>query len=85
MRTDWNFDGKGINGGDEYRSRIATLTEHGHSIDNAGELLAAAPDLLQACQNALAALEAQDNIHALPIAIWDAMQEMRVAIAIAKG
>lgn len=42
-------------------------------------------NLLQACQNALAALDTQDNIHALPIAIWDAMQEMRAAIAMAKG
>ena len=37
------FDGKGINGPDEYRSRVATLTEYGHSLGNVGPLLAGAP------------------------------------------
>lgn len=45
----WNFDGKGINGGDEYMSRIATLTDHGHSL-NAGALMSSAPELLAALQ-----------------------------------
>lgn len=66
MRTDWNFDGKGINGGDEYMSRIATLTEHGHSL-NAGKLLAAAPDLL-------AALEMLMNMQVKGHALIDRLQ-----------
>lgn len=51
-----SFDGKGINGGDEYMSRIATFTEHGHSL-NIGPLLAAAPELLDALDGVLRMLE----------------------------
>lgn len=40
-----SFDGFGINGGDEYKSRLATLTRRGQEEEGLGPLLAAAPDL----------------------------------------
>jgi hypothetical protein len=40
-----SFDGHGINGGDEYKSRIATFTDHGKKL-NLGPLFEAAPELL---------------------------------------
>lgn len=54
------FDGFGINGGDEYMSRIATFTEHGHSL-KIGPLLAAAPELLEACGELVRCLEAEGD------------------------
>lgn len=42
-----SFDGFGINGGDEYMSRIATLTEHGQKL-GLGYVLASAPEMLEA-------------------------------------
>lgn len=47
-----SFDGYGINGGDEYMSRIATFTEHGRKL-NLGHQFAAAPELLQLCEQLL--------------------------------
>jgi|GEM_PF-4038204 len=41
------FDGKGINGPDEYRERIATFSNN-EAASKYGPLLAAAPDLLEA-------------------------------------
>lgn len=41
----YSFDGRGINGDDKYKSRLATLTDEGHKR-NVGALLACAPDLL---------------------------------------
>lgn len=52
----WNFDGCGINGGDIYRSRLATLTDRNTQQD-AGRLMAAAPAL----HFALATLQANPN------------------------
>jgi len=46
-RTGYSFDGCGINGCDEYGSRLATLTDAGHAA-KVGELFAAAPELLAA-------------------------------------
>jgi hypothetical protein len=42
----FTFDGFGVNGCDEYKSRLATLTETGHQL-KVGPLLAAAPELLE--------------------------------------
>lgn len=80
MRKNWSFDGKGINGGDEYMSRIATLTEHGHCL-NAGKLLAAAPDLL-------AALEGMMHKDYADLSLSDKLslcENARAAIAMARG
>jgi len=41
----FSFDGRGINGRDSFRSRLATLTEAGHA-ERIGPVLAAAPELL---------------------------------------
>lgn len=41
----FNFDGCGINGRDQYRERLATLTKEGHRLQ-VGPLFAAAPELL---------------------------------------
>jgi hypothetical protein len=32
-RKTYSFDGRGINGPDEYRTRLATLSDAGHAID----------------------------------------------------
>lgn len=53
---DFSFDGHGVNDWDEYRTRLATLTEHGQKR-NVGPLLTAAPDLYLACKEALRLLE----------------------------
>jgi hypothetical protein len=45
-RPTFTFDGFGINGPDEYRSRLATFTPAGHAYPNLGALLESAPDLL---------------------------------------
>lgn len=50
-----SFDGCGINGGDEYRSRIATFqrTEWDGNAKHYGPLFAAAPDLLATLKDML--------------------------------
>jgi hypothetical protein len=53
VRPELSFDGKGINGPDEYRTRVATF---GHLTDDAqvtkyGKLFAASPDLLASAFN----------------------------------
>jgi len=45
-RTELSFDGHGINGPDEYRTRIATFTG-AHGAADYGPLFAAAPELLR--------------------------------------
>lgn len=78
----FNFDGKGINGGDEYMSRIATLTEHGHSLA-VGRLFAAAPELLAALESVVKSLEmwpGEKNPEFFP-----SMKAARAVIAKVKG
>lgn len=49
-----SFDGCGINGGDEYRSRIATFTERrGEDAQRYGPMFAASEGLLEACERAV--------------------------------
>jgi len=55
----FSFDGHGINGQDEFRSRLATLTEIGKAA-KVGSMLAAAPSLYEAA----ALLEAAELAHA---------------------
>jgi len=45
IRT-FSYDGHGINGPDEYRTRLATFTEAGKAYPGLGNLLEAAPELL---------------------------------------
>lgn len=48
-RPELLFDGKGINGPDEYRTRIATFTS-ADAAEKYGPLFEAAPELLEACE-----------------------------------
>lgn len=81
----WNFDGFGVNGGDEFGSRIATLTEYGHQI-KAGPVLAAAPELLEALTLALPYVEmAEDDESYKPGAVRKMVNTMRAAISKATG
>lgn len=45
----YSFDGHGINGRDEYRTRLATLTNEGRA-ENVGPLFAAAPEMRAALE-----------------------------------
>lgn len=54
-RPELSYDGRGINGPDEYRSRIATFTSD-TAGDQYGKLFAAAPAMLAACKGAQSAL-----------------------------
>lgn len=49
QNKNFSFDGFGINGADQYSSRLATLTPEGQK-QNVGKLFAAAPELLEALQ-----------------------------------
>jgi hypothetical protein len=53
----FSFDGFGVNGADQYKSRLATLTDAGHAA-GVGPLLAAAPDLKKALESALETIKA---------------------------
>ncbi len=75
-KNDLSYDGCGINGPDEYRTRIATFTnKRSKESDHYGRLFAAAPDLL-------AALE---TIAARDTAFADSKAIARAALAAAKG
>ncbi len=59
MPTPWSFDGCGVNSGDEYKSRIATLTrlnpdhDHRKAMAASGIMMACAPEayeLLRLCE-----------------------------------
>lgn len=53
-----SFDGCGINGRDEYRSRLCTFTEaRGKDAYAYGPMFAAAPEMLEALKESLALLE----------------------------
>ena len=52
-RPELSFDGCGINGPDEYRTRLCTFTEkRGEIANHYGPLFAAAPDMLAAMEEA---------------------------------
>jgi hypothetical protein len=54
MRSELSYDGKGINGPDYHRTRIATFTNAEVSAKY-GKLFEAAPELLAACKGLLQA------------------------------
>jgi len=58
-RPQWVFDGCGINGPDEYRSRLATLTPAGQDA-KCGALMVAAPELLEFVQEC--AMDSNDRV-----------------------
>ena len=83
----FGFDGRGINDyNDEYKARIATLTEHGHDL-KAGALLAAAPDLLAALKTLVGEVENLIAEDTLPFAAGShpAMIAAHAAIDRAEG
>lgn len=55
-RPELTFDGHGINGPDEYRSRLATFTL-GADVNKYGPLLAAAPDLVRLLKDCVGFIE----------------------------
>ncbi len=84
-RPELSYDGKGINGPDEYRARIATF-DNAQAAKAYGPLFAAAPELLVACQEAFdelavirQAFDVMDYGHAS-----DAQMD-RIAAALAKA
>ena len=62
MRRTFSYDGYGINGPDEHRTRLATFTEAGKAYPGLGKLLEAAPELLEALECLAAMSVPEDNI-----------------------
>lgn len=57
-----SFDGCGINGRDEYRTRLCTFTEkRGEDANHYGPIFAAAPEMFEACREALAYVNSQPD------------------------
>ena len=80
-----SFDGCGINGRDEYRSRIATFADKGGPIATEyGPLFAAAPDLLAALVEANRCLAWHESRHGVAMDRV-AVERATAAIAKAKG
>lgn len=59
-REFYTFDGCGINGADQYRTRLASLSEAG-ILENCGPMLAAAPELMTLLQDIDSRLERWRN------------------------
>jgi hypothetical protein len=83
-RPELTYDGKGINGPDVYRSRIATF-ETGADAARYGKLLAAAPVLKAALQTCLAELEAELENDPEASLIQQAVDEARHALSLVDG
>ena len=69
--TALSFDGKGINGPDEYRSRLATFANDA-AAQQYGPVFAAAPDLLATLQNIAACDIPGDDVEVSDADIWEA-------------
>jgi hypothetical protein len=90
-----SFDGCGINGPDEYRTRLATFNREGwpaETVTKYGKLLEAAPELLAAVRECCELLEflRLDYIHKgtgaeIEYSEDGALQKARAAIARATG
>lgn len=63
-RPTFTFDGFGINGPDQYRSRLATFTRAGQEFPNLGPMLEAAPDMLETLRAILNAHDYMQNTSA---------------------
>jgi len=83
MRT-YTFDGYGINGADEYKSRLATLTDEGHA-QNIGNLFAASPELLAALESVTFIAESMAHLRGMESEILPYTDKARAAIAKVKG
>jgi len=80
MRREFSFDGHGINGPDECRTRLATFTEAGKAYPGLGKLLEAAPELLEELEALVSANYGQPNAVHVP-----ALDNARTIIAKVKG
>jgi len=63
MNPELSFDGYGINGPDEYRTRLATFRERSDESRKYGPLFAAAPDMERALVRVADRLEAWAEAH----------------------
>ncbi len=78
-----SYDGCGINGPDEYRTRIATFTnKRSKESDYYGRLFAASPDLLTKLETMVSVFN-QEEID--PLQAFIAIEQARAALAAAKG
>lgn len=82
--TSFSFDGCGINGRDEYRTRLATLTQEGHN-QKVGPLFAAAPKLLAALDRLIFAAECRDNTTGDQIRLIEVKAELAAAVIQARA
>lgn len=87
MTDKFTFDGKGINdANDQYRQRLATLTDAGHEA-KIGPLLAAAPEMLTHLQTSLEDIEraiwnqSPSDMHATLIVTQDDVTFLKTLIA----
>jgi hypothetical protein len=80
-----SFDGHGINGPDEYRTRIATFNWSNPLAKNYPELFEAAPELLEACKAAERALQCTVIGELLSDHFPLKLEMLRKAIAKAEG
>lgn len=81
MRRTFSFDGWGINGPDEYRTRLATFTEAGKAYPGLRNLLEAAPELLAALEDIVNFVAPRaDDVPFIAM-----LEDARAAIAKAKG
>lgn len=60
-RPELTYDGIGINGPDEHRSRVAAFDKQADA-DKYGPLFAAAPDLLAALQGCIKVMQCADEL-----------------------
>ncbi len=84
MRPELTYDGFGINGPDEYRTRLCTFTRDPFGdtsrADHYGPMFAGAPAVIEAAERMLEAMEVPRSRKAS-----DAWDDLRHAIAAAKG
>jgi len=76
-----SFDGKGINGPDKYKSRLATFTSD-EAAKKYGVLFAAAPELLESLQRLV---KASNQSEPDPIVMFATIEQARHIIAKATG
>lgn len=79
-RSTLSYDGHGINGPDEYRTRIATFTNPALAKEY-GPLFEAAPEMLEALRNILADCENAQSPADWDFACVQAVEYARSAIA----
>ncbi len=81
MRPQLVFDGKGINGPDEYRTRVATFQTDADATKY-GSLLAASPDLLRTLKQLV---EASNTDEPDPLMMFACIEQAKGAIDKAEG